>query len=73
MRRAEYESDAVGIELGSRRGKPGWEEVRIVYNLHNHKHLAQVDAVIDSLLKARRAIAQDDDAPAAEGPCERPS
>jgi hypothetical protein len=60
-RRQEEGADAVDFELSRCRGQPGWEQLRILYHIRNPRHLRQVDAVIDALLKARRAGAREDD------------
>ena len=71
MRRAQGadDEDVVDFEVGKRLGQPGWQELRIPFNFHNRKHLRQVDAVLDALLKARLAASrEDDDEPAEETP-----
>jgi hypothetical protein len=62
--------NTVDFELGKRKGQPGWQELRIVFNFHNPAHLKQVDAVINTLLRVRLQAAredrEDDDEPGEE-------
>jgi hypothetical protein len=67
-RRVQEDADEapVDFELGRRKGQPGWQELRIVFDFHDPKHLKQVDAVIDTLLKVRLMAAREDDDESAE-------
>jgi hypothetical protein len=69
-RRVQEDADEapVDFELGRRKGQPGWQELRVVFNMRNPRHLRQVDVVIDALLKARLAAAREHDDGEEEAP-----
>jgi hypothetical protein len=46
-------SDTVEFSLGPHNARDGWEVARITYDASNPKHLAQVEAAITAMVKAR--------------------
>jgi hypothetical protein len=51
----------VDFEVARSRKRPGWQELRVLFDAHNERHLRQVDRVVDALLQARRAAAREND------------
>lgn len=46
-------SDTVELSLGPHNARAGWEVARITYDAANPKHLAQIQAAITAMVKAR--------------------
>jgi hypothetical protein len=67
MVRQRYEVEepdgSIDIEVGSQRGRRGWERLTIIYNFGDPQHVQVVDRLFEELLAARRAM-QAQDAPA---------
>jgi hypothetical protein len=48
-------TDTVEFTLGPHAARQGWEVARITYDASNASHLAQVEAAITAMVKARGA------------------